>query len=720
MRLLSLIALVSVISLAKQPDVVKLVKKSAEDKPLTTSFNVDKIYVQSGAVDISGEVTLPLYDGAPSSINSYVEITLESGDKHLFAVDPLSAGVWITEDYAKEVGAKLKNVHSAGAKAEVYKIAKIPGFTAGDVKFNDLTAFATYSPDYPDVPVAGLIGLQTFPELSAALLLSKGELHLAPASAGATMLAAVPKGTQLSYTEIASERIKDGRDMKWINGRRPVAVQGKLDGKDVLVTLSAAGHDYASPGGDGVATRDVLVGKKPGRKFGVAGHYYSELTLGSLPAMTLDLIEGPNQELTRWHWQVLLDAPVTGRWDMAYDPANHTLAVAEAPQIARSNWLATLVANTEKGFDPNPETGEPPKPKDQAGVWSSLLDIREAGGDFDAALEAANKALENDPDSCANELGVGEVLLFDFGRYAEAEPHLRNAAEMYDTWMELSLSERQQVQQDKGKAEKDGGIWDGPIPQPHSCATAWGRVAHAQLALGHPDAVLQIYKEHEDLNWRLPILAGNALLSEGRTKEAEAAYRQALRLAGANSPAPSLALAMILADNGRMDDANANFMDAIFGNGSSLAAARAYAEAQLSHRGPVAAEAAMANLFRANPDMPQLALAQAELLLRNGKDASGPIAEAIKGYEYALRLYRYDSELRSGYAAALRLAGRAADAEAQAQRAIRGNPSQGLAMLVLADLAKDAGDDAKAAEWHSKAVLTDADVPTMARYFAMR
>lgn len=508
--------------------------------------------------------------------------------------------------------------------------------------------------------------------------------------------------------------------MKWINGRRPVAVQGKLDGKDVLVTLSAAGHDYANPDGDGVATRDVLVGKKPGRKFGVAGHYYSELTLGSLPTMTLDLIEGPNQELTRWHWQVLLNAPVTGRWDMAYDPATHTLAVAEAPQIARADWYDVLIAATEKGFDPNPETGEPPKPKDQAAVWDTLAGIHESRSDFDAALAAANKALENDPDSCANELSVGETLLFAFGRYAEAEPHLRNAAEMYDEWMDLSLSERQQVQQDKGKAEKDGGIWDGPIPQSHSCATAWGRVAYAQLALGHPDEAIAIYKAHNDLNWRLPVIAGNALLAEGRVKEAEAAYRQALRQGGAASPAPSLALAIILADNGRMDDANANFMDAIFSEGSTLSSARAYADAQLASRGPVAAEAAMANLARANPNMPELSLVHAELLLRDGKDAAAPLATAIAGYEYEIRLQPNHSELRAGYAAALRLAGRPADAEREAKLALKTNPSQGLAMLVLADLAKDAGDDAKSAEWHSKAVITDADDPSMARHFAMR
>jgi tetratricopeptide (TPR) repeat protein len=123
------------------------------------------------------------------------------------------------------------------------------------------------------------------------------------------------------------------------------------------------------------------------------------------------------------------------------------------------------------------------------------------------------------------------------GNPADALSASRKAAELYDAWSSLSLEERTEQQKAYDAAMKKKAEWTDTVPQDHKCHVAWGDVAGEMLAMKDYTGIAALYPAKMDLDEELALVAGNALLIQGKTEQAQAAYLRAIAVERSGSPA---------------------------------------------------------------------------------------------------------------------------------------------------------------------------------------
>jgi Flp pilus assembly protein TadD len=193
------------------------------------------------------------------------------------------------------------------------------------------------------------------------------------------------------------------------------------------------------------------------------------------------------------------------------------------------------------------------------------------------------------------------------------------------------------------------------------------------------------------------------LFRQGRYTEAEAAYREAIRLDPALADAHN-DLGLVLRDTGRLAEAEAAYREAI-----RLDPDYAIAHNDLGHvlaeTGRLAeAEAAYREAIRLGPDYPYPHNGLGNVLADTGR-----LAEAEAAYREAIRLDPADAYPHDALGSVLSRAGRLADAEAAYREAIRLKPGFGNAYNGLGNVLANAGRLAEAEAAYREAIRLNPD-----------
>ena len=161
--------------------------------------------------------------------------------------------------------------------------------------------------------------------------------------------------------------------------------------------------------------------------------------------------------------------------------------------------------------------------------------LAQSGGDDAGAREAYGKALELDAENSDAQNLMG-VLLFQMGEYVAGLEHIRRATELRPLVAGYQMN--------LGNALLESG-----------------QVAAARITL---QKALALAPGDAGLNYNL----GRALLREGQRDAAEARFRKAIDLRPEGYPDALSELASLLADDGRVDEAELYFRHAVTAGGS--------------------------------------------------------------------------------------------------------------------------------------------------------
>ncbi len=197
------------------------------------------------------------------------------------------------------------------------------------------------------------------------------------------------------------------------------------------------------------------------------------------------------------------------------------------------------------------------EPVGEAADWDRLKDIYFAMGDYDKAAEAAQKAVDLEPNNCGNwqKLGTARHRL---GEHGKANTAFARASEIYHAWYDLSLADRKIAQGIIDKLDDDAKDAYPHQVAASACHTADASLAAASFIAGDVLKIEALYRQHFDLDPRLGLIAGNALIVKGDLAHAMEPIRQALK-AGGTMTLTRLSLAVIYAEQGDWDTASKLF-----------------------------------------------------------------------------------------------------------------------------------------------------------------
>lgn len=609
-----------------------------EDHKPKGSFDGDWLHNQPGAVSLAGTAELPLVD---CGMVHCVEVTL--GEETLVLELILGTGVYFGD--AQFPDAKEKKAKNSGATAKTGTVT----FSAGDAHFEVFAANG-----YKGVN-DGALGLLSFPELAVSIVPSEGVVRFSPAGTGLTI-----EGETLQYTLVESRTIKDG-GKRWLKPEGMV-VDGTMGEDAVRVRLSSNPSVISSD-----ALPDGAVLRGDGMK-----EARFDLALGATK-LDMDARVGPSKSFSKSSWDVSVGANEVVGWDIGWDPAAGTVSFKEASAISRVVVDDDPVETALEALTP-PVSDEPGDDTTLdgaalAGAHMGVASAYASVGDLEKALEHAVKAQDADPGSCSTHYAVGDYLLMA-DRYEDAIPHFEEAGTLYGAWGDLPLAARTENEELKVELEEDGWDYEGPAIQSSSCHSAWGKAAIAKLALSDYDGAVAYYDDHMDLDADLARAAGLARMAQGRYDEAEAAWRQYLRLAGPSDATGQQALGVLNVRKGQADLALGNFAKSglVY---TDILSAVAWANTYADLEGLEAATAALDEQVLADGDNPHLLLAKALFLADQDLDNAAALAAASALYQKQLKvLANKRGDLWAGLALSLALSGDADGARTAAKEAL--------------------------------------------------
>lgn len=677
----------------------------------------------AGKATISGRVDVPLYT-SPNSWDPtwYVEVKVGESTA-LLRVATGHGELRLTDGGAKTLGVKLKGDKKKGS---------IDSLSIGTVTLEHVKVGPWNDKDNdPDtdglkpLKLAGEIGLMGFPELAFAILPSQGILRLAPAADGAALVSEVG-GTPLSYSMVEDDKGKVGSN-PYDRHTLPLVVDANYSGMPFQTRIRTESWistlllDVDSP--MGFSTKDHTPAPV---KLPVAPSYES----GTCSVQTREVVVGPlkdSLEVTRCHLGPLslvyppatVGADMLRMTDIAVDPVGHTLALKAVTEQKAADYGSIREAALKKKTEPAPPADgkDAPSPEDQKearlAAIPALADWYSATSQWDKAVPLYQELVDAKPELCENWMSLGQGL--EHTGQAGAADAYKKSAELYDAWAALSLTERKKLEPDYAKAKEKDQNWDGPIPQNSVCYKSWGKYARVHLSQGDYASIASVYPAKRDLDERLPIIAGNALLLKGDLLGAQAAYHQAVAMMREGSFASRLGL-VLSAGNLEQVQAQLNApggMDMV----DDPVALRLYLGRVQTLGGDAAAE--LNRLLLGRPESVVLLAAKAALLKStNAAEASGLLAQAQtltnawlkSGINHSWWL-AIDAQLHLQ-------ADDAAGAKASAEAALKLSPDNALAWLVLSDAQAQLGDAAAAAEARKKAVLFNPGHPGYALLLA--
>lgn len=677
----------------------------------------------AGSIEVADVVEVPLYAGLDPADPAWF-VQLDVGDKPLLLrVATGHSELRVTEAAAKRVGLKVTG-------GEGKKKAKLAEGKLGAATIVDATVtIATPGPEVPFDDYDGWIGLPGFPDAAWAVLPSEGKLKIAPAAKGAELLSGF--GTPVDYAVSETRKVKVGTEKEELKGGAivaPVAFSGaetraslKTEFVNTWLVREAEGQDLYTV--KGAEPRDPM--KLPAAPAWKAGERTMETRDVGLGGQTVTTTldrrgQGPVSAYALW---ASVGQDVLGNFDLALDTANKKLALRPVTESKLADWAPTKEKALRDALTPKAAEGaEAPDAKAvedaKKGGLGPLADFLASRGRLDEAVEARRELATLDAQSCTAWLGLGETLL-EAGRPADAVEPLSKAAELYLPWSQLPLAERKAIAEDKAKAEKKGGAWEGSNPQDHACHVAPGLLAQAKVAQKDAAAVAALYPARLDLDPGLPLAAGTAALQKGDLEAAQAAFRQAIKLTigeEAEEARAGLFLALREKDLGlALQQLERTRFRAEDGTDPQLV--RLYVAALQATAGAPATVKALEDVLASDPG-------DVVLLTELGrvKAASGDAAGAEKAFAAATaRLATLtartpaDPRLWALKAQLLAASGKVDDARAAAEKATKAAPGSGLAWLALADVETAAGNAAAAAEHLKRAGAVDVGNPAYAQ-----
>ena len=659
------------------------------------SAAADKV---AGHAEISGRVDVPLYGGLDDMDPFfYVEVTVGE-KKGLLVVATGHDEVRLTAEGAGTFGVKLKGD----------KPVKIAEMTIGAVKLTDVVVVerTKSSMDIPRraLPLLGEIGLAGFPELAFALLPSAGVLRLAPAAEGAALVAEIGAPMEFGYAK--EEKHKIGTEKIEIDDGYSVEIT--ISGQKVNAALatersiSRLMREVSEPPLMWMKDRTIPQISLPLAPTRLSGDVPVERRTISAGNISIDLSLWRNGVGTMALYAVpaVLGQSFLRGVDLAIDTATGKVSMHEAAAVKLASWAETAEAELKKKLEPEPvpEGGEAPSAEDQKkarlGALGGVAGWYDNMGWYDKAVPMWEELSNGKPEICTNWLNYGESLV-RVGKGADGAAAAKKAAELYDIWAAQPLSERTDISEKYGKA-KDKDAWEGQIPQDHACHTAWSTISAGLLLSGDYAGAAAVYPAHRDLDEMLAVVAGNALLLQGKKEEAQAAYLQSFTID--RTITAEARVGMVL--TARTLEQALNQLPAAKGwmivNDPGMLRSYLQSIRQLGGEGAVAGE--VSRLLAQDPANPLLLTAEAQALTAAGKtaEAGAALQKAGARFDRLLKLYPGSAMLHAAYAEYLLAKGDSAAAREAATLATTLDGKLASGWLLLADIEAAAGDTEKA------------------------
>lgn len=662
-----------------------------------------------GSADISAQVDVPLYAGIDTWDSSYY-VEVKVGEKA--ALLKLVTGddrVLLSKAGAKALGITFKGAEgSEKATADLMLgTVKLAGTHLG-LGSGERGEFS-FDSSSRAMPYMGQIGLAAFPELAYAILPSEGVLRLNTAANGGALVSALG-GNALEFTSQAAEKFHLGAGPKYEVQDTPYIVKAAWSGAELPTVLAFGGRTWL--------TQEV---EKPA-EYQMKDHSIPQVTLPAAPSF----LDG--QYLVQWRqltvgavsgWTYLarigfgpaafvrpnaqLGQDFLAGMELAVDPTGHKLALRKAAALKLADYRATYESTLKKALEPAPTAAgaTPPPEEDQKkaklAATRTLANWYYNSGHPDQAAPLYQQVVDGDASQCTDWINLANAKN-GMDQFGDALAAVRKAAELYEPWAALSLKERGKQQKAYDDAQKAKKEWTGTVPQDGSCHVAHGMEAQNLLMMQDYAGVAALYPAKLDLDYTLPLTAGNALLLQGKTEEALAAYQQSVALLRTASPWARIGI-MLTARNWEQAQAQ------VEGSRGDLllispTAMRAYLATATRFGGPDAAMKEVERLLVNRPANPTLLLAKASILKQQNKDTSATLAELQKWVDEFRSQNPRASWVHAVTSEMLLLQGKAAEAKAEAELAIAADRNDMIGWVALVD-AETALGDANAAE-HKK------------------
>lgn len=683
---------------------------AAEAKPLAVA----------GKAEVSALVDVPLYT-SPGGADPGWYVEAKAGDKALLLRVATGHGeVKLTEAAIARIGAKASG-------AEGKKTARVAELDLGGVKLREIAAKVV--PPSRGPYVHGEIGLGGFPGLAYSIQPSAGTVKLAPAAAGAELVAAV--GTAVPFTQSPGGKQKlGGKDYEWDDALYmvPVTFSGVAiptelvtQSDETWIAREVAGTWFSVAGGDPPPKYDLPAA--PSHPAGSATHEWRSVAVAGAERQALVTRSGKGPGY-------VFDAParvgmdILAGFDLAIDPAGGRLALRPSPASAAKPYAPVVEAQLRKDLEPPPADPAAKAPADPAaeakrlaGAQGALAAFLVDRGAYEEGAQLARAAAEALGNDCAP-WGVAGGAYLSLGQSAAAAEAFAKGAALYEAWAARPLAERTKISKDKAASDKAKKTWTGPQPQDHGCHVQWGNLGLARVQAGDFAGAAALYPAKLDLDETLPVAAGIALLKLGRPADAEAAFRQAVKLTEGAWPVEART-GLLLAIAGR-DPALA--LAQVDAQGHALSELpRPALEAWASLLAEVRGAAAVGKLKAAAESWPGHAGAQvviADALRRAGDPAAADLAlaQALARAEQEVAAFPAAGQGWIALAEARLAAGKLADAEAALARASALAPHDAHVAWAAAKIAAAKGDSSGAAALRKRAAILGVRSPAYAQH----
>ena len=560
-----------------------------------------------GSVEMEGTIEVPLYTdakGAPTMKTYMTTDATEEGERgDLVQLLPETSLIVVSEDFAKRNDLEIKVTNKRlipvpddfKVGGEI-KYVKIPSVNLGGLVLNDVTALIAGS----EKKINGstfqgmTIGLGALPT-SYAVLNSKGVIKFSDDGAG-LMSEVGAKGVPYKSQTIM------------------VGTIGKKDlfgSKKTLLKANALIVDASFNGSSETVATALTFGKKSSSldKYVDApadiSSYNADIRQDWLTA-TIGETSLPATYVNRATYQSFSDGLSTmGRigngvliaYDIVVDKTSETIGMVEHDGFSFTSYYPIHLEEARKALEPKEEateesaesaegsdstdsTSEEAVALNVAGI-NGLISALEVAGGYTEALEqyALLIADEEEKTDCQLWLNYGHAQRVT-GNLDGAHKAYTESARLYHSWWDIDLGRRMDINKAQGDMEESdieaakerssgadiNSVEDGwYISQPEACYRSDGFVAAVDMLNGKYDAVESNYRSNLDLDANLAMVFGNSALIQGKTELAHEAFRQAIKLEnGALERASGRhALALVYADQGKWEQANALFQESL-------------------------------------------------------------------------------------------------------------------------------------------------------------
>jgi tetratricopeptide (TPR) repeat protein len=558
-----------------------------------------------GSIEIEGTVEVPLYTdnhGNPV-LQSFVKSDATSdGDRgDLFRLIPETSIIMVTEDFAnrnaldiKVTNKRLIPVPDDFKLGGEIKYVQIPSLDLGGVVLLDVTAMV--ATDTSASPINGglalpdlTIGLGSLPA-SYAIMYSQGVLRISQDGSGLmTEMGAtgIPYKSRTILEGTQGVKTLSGANKRLLPGKRLI-VEASFGEQTVSTELSFNNTGSSLDRYVDISS-DIMKYKSDVRKDWLSASIGDNTTAHNYVTRVISepFSDGLNPIAT-------LGSDVLSQFDIVVDKTSQTIGLSAHSGITNfqklypitlENARAAMIEESpteetegSESSDSEEENSPAETALNIAGI-NGLIAALEMGGSYEEALTQYDLLIndEGEQTDCQLWLNYGNAQVA-MGNTDKAQEAFAKSAQLYHSWWDIEINARLDINEAQEKMNEEeqevakslskdaeintveGGWY---LSQPETCYLSDGLVASMDLLSGNHGAVEENYRANLDLDDGLARILGNSSLVEGKTELAHEAYRQAIRLEdGPDDRALNrFGLAMVYADQGKWEQANALFME---------------------------------------------------------------------------------------------------------------------------------------------------------------